>query len=297
MSGNFNVKSEYLLCESAFLMRSILIAFGRALYSQLHYRMLLLTLVPFVFAVVLWGVVLYFGLQPVIDAVQRLFMENEGFKIAGNLLAKVGLSSLKTLIVPLIVMWVLLPLMIVSALIFIALFAMPVIVKHVASRHYPALQERKGGSFWGSLWMGISSILLFVVLWIVTLPLSAIPPLAFLTQMVLWGWLTCRVFSYDALSDHASAQERKDILRLHRWPLLVIGAITGMFGVAPTVLWLGGALFPPLAGIAIWLHVLVFIFAGLWFQYYCLEALDKFRAADASAVLHPQAEQPFKDIN
>jgi hypothetical protein len=40
-------------------------------------------------------------------------------------------------------------------------------------------------------------------------------------------------------------------------------------------------LFPVLAGISIWLYVLVFVFGGLWFQYYCLEALARHRAAGA----------------
>ena len=35
--------------------------------------------------------------------------------------------------------------------------------------------------------------------------------------------------------------------------------------------------FPFLAAFAIWLYVLIFIFTGLWFQYYCLEALSRLR--------------------
>jgi hypothetical protein len=87
--------------------------------------------------------------------------------------------------------------------------------------------------------------------------------------------------AYDALAQHASADERQAILRLHRWPLLLIGAVTGAMGAAPTLLWLGGALsfvlFPLLAGISIWLYVLVFVFSGLWFQHYALEALAQLR--------------------
>jgi hypothetical protein len=35
---------------------------------------------------------------------------------------------------------------------------------------------------------------------------------------------------------------------------------------------------PVFAGLAIWLYVLVFIFTGLWFQYYCLAALHAHRS-------------------
>ena len=94
-------------------------------------------------------------------------------------------------------------------------------------------------------------------------------------------------------------QERKEILRIHHWPLLVIGVLTGAMGAAPTLLWLGGALsvifFPLLAAGAIWLYVLVFVFTGLWFQYYCLEALAKYRAAN-SAVAAAVAQEDVDDV-
>jgi hypothetical protein len=138
----------------------------------------------------------------------------------------------------------------------------------------------------------------FAVLWLLTLPLSIFPPLTFVIQPALWGWLTYRVMAYDALAEHASALECKEILRGHRWPLFVIGAITGAMGAAPTLLWLGGALsvifFPVLAAGAIWLYVLVFVFTGLWFQHYCLEALAGYRAIAAA---QPDSSARIKDIN
>jgi len=280
-------------------MRPILIAFGRALLSQLHIRMLMLTLLPFVLSLLIWGVILWLGLQPMIDAVQAYFVEHGGFRISGELLGWLGLGAFKMVIVPMLAMWVLLPLMILTALIFVGLCAMPIIVKHVAVRRYPQLEARKGGSLWGTLWISASSFVVFVVLWLVTIPLSAIPPLGFIIQPALWGWLTYRVIAYDALAEHADAQELRDLLRIHRWPLLIIGAITGAMGAAPTLLWLGGALFvvlfPVLAGVSIWLYVLVFIFTGLWFQHYCLEALARYRAAGLGGALHTQPQ--LKDIN
>jgi hypothetical protein len=54
----------------------------------------------------------------------------------------------------------------------------------------------------------------------------------------------------------------------------------------PGIVWIGGALisvvlFPLLAMISIWLYLAIFIFTGLWFQYYCLQALGDMRAAHA----------------
>lgn len=263
-------------------MRPVLTAFGRAVWSQLHFKMLLLSVLPFVLSIVVWGFGLWLYLQPMIDGLQNYFTENDGFRFSNDVLTWVGMGALKTVVVPLIAMWILLPLMILTALIFVGAMAMPVIAKHVGSRQYRELETRKGGTFIGSLWTSTSSFVVFLVLWIITLPLSLIPPLTFVIQPVLWGWLTYRVMAYDALADHADAAERKAILRTHRWQLLLIGAITGAMGAAPTLLWLGGALsvifFPLLAAGATWLYVLVFIFSGLWFQHYCMEALKRHRA-------------------
>jgi hypothetical protein len=282
-------------------MRLVLITFGRALLSQLHFRMLMLTLMPFLLSLALWGVVLWLGLQPMIDWIQNYFVANDGFAIAGNVLGWLGLDAIKTVIVPLIAMWMLLPLMILTALIFIGTWAMPAIAKHVSSRYYPELEKRRGGSIWGSLWISLFSFTTFLILWIITLPLSLIPPLGFFIQPALWGWLTYRVMAYDALAEHADQQERKDIVRAHRWSLLVIGAIAGTMGTAPTLLWLGGVLsvvfFPVLAGISIWLYVLVFIFSGLWFQHYCLAALKTYRQANLAISPVGMPEPPLKDIN
>lgn len=277
-------------------MRPVFIAFGRALLSQLHYRMLLLTILPFLLSVAIWGVALWLGLQPLIDWLQGYFLANDGFRISGDVLTMLGMGALKTVLVPLIAMWLLLPLMILTALLWIGVIAMPMIARHVGQRHFPALEARRGGSFWGSLWMSSSSFLIFMLLWLITLPLSLMPPLALIVLTLLWGWLTYRVMAYDALADYADADERRAILRTHRWPLLVIGAVSGAMGAAPTLLWLGGALsvifFPLLAAGSIWLYVLVFVFTGLWFQYYCLAALQKHRNAHSGAAPH----LPLKDI-
>ncbi|MGN6389421.1 MAG: EI24 domain-containing protein [Burkholderiaceae bacterium] len=262
-------------------MHMLAVTLGRAVLSQLHPRMLLLTLAPFAVSVLVWAVVLWFGLQPAIDWLQQLFAEHQWFRGAGVALAWIGLGALKAAVVPLAAMWLLLPLMIVTALLFVGMFAMPAIARHVARRYYPALEARRGGTFLGSVWTFASVFLVFIVLWIVTLPLALVPPFTFLVHPLLWGWLTYRVMVYDALAEHADAEERVAILKRHRLPLLLIGAATGALGAAPTLLWLGGALtvvlFPVIAAGSIWLYVLVFTLTGLWFEHYCLAALAALR--------------------
>jgi hypothetical protein len=273
------------------MLRPIAIAYGRALRSQFSSRMLLLSVVPLLLSLALWGSLLYAGMQPLYDWLQATFSEYGLFETSSSILATLGLGFLKTLVVPLVAMLALLPLMIITSLLFIGVGAMPAIARHVSRVQFPQLERKEGGSFLGSLGVNLSGIAVFALLWIVTLPLYALAPVALLVQAVLWGWLTARVMSYDALSIHASLEERRTIVATRRRQLLVIGIISGLLGALPGVAWIGGALlsvvlFPVLAVLSIWLYLIIFIFTGLWFQYYCLQALADLRAGEAPFVKH-----------
>jgi hypothetical protein len=265
------------------MMRPVAIAYGRALRSQFSSRMLLLSVVPLLLSLALWGSLLYAGMQPLLDWLNGVFLDNGLYGSSGSILAGLGLGFLKTVAVPLVAMLVLLPLMIVTSLLFIGVGAMPAIARHVSRVQFPQLERREGGSFMGSLGVNLSGILVFAVLWIVTLPLYALAPLALVVQAAIWGWLTARVMSYDALSIHASLEERQAIVKSRRRQLLAIGTISGLLGALPGIVWIGGALlsvvlFPVLAVLSIWLYLVIFIFTGLWFQYFCLQALADLRA-------------------
>lgn len=269
-------------------MRPVLTAYGRALRSQFTGKMLFLSLIPFLLSLLLWAGVLYAGLQPLIDLIGELFRTYGGYEASSSALAMTGMGALKMILVPLLAVLMLLPLMILTALVFMGVAAMPAIVKHVSQRQYPDLDMKRGGSFMGSLVTNLTGFLLFIPLWLLTLPLYLVAPLAILAQVALWGWLTARVMAYDALADHASAEEREHVLRAHKRPLMLIGMLSGAAGALPGIVWVGGTvisivLFPFLAAISVWLYVLIFVFTGLWFQYYCLQALEEHRAANAMA--------------
>jgi len=263
--------------------RPVLTAYGRALSSQLSPKMLFLSAIPFVLSLLLWSGVLYAGLQPLIDYIGTLFAAHDGYKLSNSVLGGIGMGFLKAIVVPMLAMLLLLPLMILTSLAFMGVAAMPAIGRHVGARQFPGLEKKQGGSFLGSVKTNLTGFLIFIPLWIATLPLFMLGPLAIAAQVLLWGWLTARVMSYDALAEHASADERAQLLRTHQRRLLVIGMVSGAAGALPGIAWIGGTvfsvvLFPFLAVISVWLYVLIFIFTGLWFQYYCLQALADLRA-------------------
>jgi len=273
-------------------MKGVLLAWRRALRSQFSGRMLLLSLVPLLLSLSLWGVAMWLGLQPLLDWLHGLFTDYGGFDASNSMLGMVGLGMLKVMVVPLLAIALLLPLMIASSLLFMGIVAMPAIERHVSVRHFPALDKKEGGSFVGSLAINVGSTAVFALLWLFTLPLYAIPPLAWLVQAGLWAWVTSRVMSYDALAAHASGAERQVLMRACRPALLTIGLVSGLAGALPGIAWMGGAvisvvLFPVLALVSLWLYIMLFLFAGLWFQYYCLQALVELRAQQLPA--HPGA--------
>jgi hypothetical protein len=127
---------------------------------------------------------------------------------------------------------------------------------------------------------------------VVSMPLWLIPPLVLVLPPLIWGWLTYRVMSFDALAEHASPEERATVLRTHRLPLLCIGVLCGYLGAAPSIVWASGLLFAAaffvLVPLAIWIYTLVFAFSALWFGHYCLDALAQLRAQRGAAAAPPE---------
>jgi len=269
-------------------MRAVLNAYGRAVLSQLHGKILLLSIAPFLLSAALWALLLWLGLQPMLDWMHGHFVDFELYRVTSNWLETLGLGGLRAVVVPLVALLLLLPLMIITALVFIGVAAMPFVVSHVGGRHFPQLEKKRGGSLLGSVGKALGAGLVFVVCWLCILPLYVFPPLAGLATVLLWGWLTSRVMSYDALADYASAEELETLQRERRWGLMMIGVVSGLAGSLPSLAWVGGAaaaiaFFPILLAASIWIYVLIFIFTGLWFEYYCLEALAQLRHAKFEA--------------
>nr|MBP8230576.1 EI24 domain-containing protein [Xylophilus sp.] len=134
---------------------------------------------------------------------------------------------------------------------------------------------------------------------VVSLPLWLVPPLILVLPPLIWGWLTYRVMSFDALAEHASVEERHLLVREHRAYLVGMGVLCGYLGAAPSIVWASGALFAAafviLVPIAIWIYALIFAFSSLWFSHYCLAALQLQREK-ADREQQATAMEPVADI-
>ena len=198
------------------------------------------------------------------------WLQGWGFGDAGGVLA------------PLLVVLAVAPVLVVVSLLLVALMMTPALVAVVADRRFATLERKKGGSFAAGILWSLGSTLLALVALVVSVPLWLVPPLVLILPPLIWGWLTYRVMVFDALADHATKEERQEILRRHRTSLLGIGIVTGYLGAAPSIVWASGIVFAAaffvLVPLAIWIYTLVFAFSSLWFAHYALAALERLRA-------------------
>jgi hypothetical protein len=267
-------------------MTQLLDSFWRAVAYCLHPRVIALSFLPLVIMVALSLGLGYFLWDPAVDWVFLRLESWDLLKTVWAWLQEVGAGNLKTVVAPLVVIFAVTPLVVVLSLLVVAVLMAPALVAMVAERRFPRLERKRGGSLLASVLWSLGSTLLALVALVVSIPLWLIPPLILVLPPLIWGWLTYRVMTFDALADHASREERRQLVRRHRGWLLLIGVATGYLGAAPSVVWASGALFAMafvlLIPIAIWIYTLVFAFSALWFSHYCLAALEQLRAEQAA---------------
>lgn len=261
-------------------------SFWRAAAYCLHPRVILLSLAPLLLMAGMALLLGYFFWEAAIDAVNATIASWDLMSTFVRWLEDVGLAGLSAALAPLVVVFVSTPVIVVVALLVVAAMMSPSIVRLVAQRRFPALERRHGGSFVGGAAGALGATVVALVALALSIPLWFIPPLVLIVPPLIWGWLTYRVLSYDVLADHATHDERMQLVQRHRGPLLAMGVLTGYLGAAPSLVWVSGAmvvvLAPVLLPLAIWIYTLVFAFSALWFTHFALAALQSLRAEQAA---------------
>lgn len=153
----------------------------------------------------------------------------------------------------------LLPLMLITAVLVTDIVAMPVIVPLVGERHFPQLELLKGGTVAGSVWNAASAITVFAALWLVTLPLWLTGIGALILPALLSAYFNRRMFCYDALAEHASADEYRAIVGQAGGRLYALGFALALLYYIPVF------------------NLAVPVLSGLAFTHLCLGELDRLR--------------------
>ncbi|EHR70307.1 Protein of unknown function (DUF540) [Burkholderiales bacterium JOSHI_001] len=277
-------------------MKPLLDAFWRAAAYCLHPQVIALSILPVLLSSALVVSLGYFFWDGAVQAVRSTL---ESFSLVDAALRwaeDMAGMKLRVALAPMLLLAVALPLMVILTVLLVAALATPAVVRLVAVRRFASLERKRGGGLVGSVFRSAAYTLAAVVALVVTMPLWLIPPLVLVLPPLIWGWLTTQVFSYDTLSEHASKDERRQLLREHRWPLLAIGVVAGYLGAAPSLLLFASVatlIFSPLlAPLLMWLYTLVFIFCAAWFAHYGLAALDRLRRTASEVVPAAPASPP-----
>lgn len=140
-----------------------------------------------------------------------------------------------------------------------AILVMPLLLNHLASEDYADLSRQGSDSVIGATWNSLWAALLFILGWLLTLPLWLIPGMGLVLPLFWMAWLNRRTFAYDALSMHATGDEWRELRRRHSGGLLMLGALMALLTHVPFL----GLFAPSLTALA--------------YCHYALEALRRLR--------------------
>lgn len=239
-------------------MNSIPNSLAYALASILHPRMIWLMIWPLVIALGLWGTLaIVFWAQLALALAEWM---QSGLAHA-PLIGSWDFTTATLFLAKVLILVMLVPLIQLTALLILSVFGMPSMVEHVASRSFPRLERRKGGSLAGSVWNSSVGLAGLVGLGIASIPLWVFPPLWPLIPVAILAWVNQRVLRYDALAEHAAADEMRRLFSARWGGLYVMGLVLALLAYIPIL----GFFAPVLLGVS--------------FIHYLLGALEEQRGA------------------
>lgn len=211
----------------------VLLALQRALASQMHPKMLLAILLPFFVAFVGAALLLWFFWAPLTNWLDTSVLEGSYVDTVDAWLVKLGLFSLKLYLVPLLAILILLPMAGILGLVVAAVFVMPLVLRHLESREYAGL-ERRGSlvatyGWWNAIWV----MAVFIVGWLVTLPLWLIPFMPLVLPVFWWAFAFSKMLRVDALLEHADAGERRYLWKRYNRQYWTLGLLLALFNLFP----------------------------------------------------------------
>lgn len=124
------------------------------------------------------------------------------------------------------------PLVMMTALLITAFFAMPALIRMVAEHDYPTLKRESGGSVTGNVLNAALAVGVFIAIWVFTLPLWLIG-IGVLAPFIATTYLNQRMFRYDALAEHASHEEMQSLFSKYQSSWWGLGLLTGLLHFVP----------------------------------------------------------------
>jgi hypothetical protein len=222
--------------KGVFVINTIANLFS-ALVDSFRPRMLALTLISVVVALVFWFVVTWLFIEPLVNFAVWLLLQL-GLDVSSELTTTYTglLGWLKFIFVPMIVFGLLWPLVATSAVLLAGLYVTPPVVNFLAEKEFQGIEKKGDTGIFMSLWVTVKSIFIFLIGWIVTLPLWLIPGMALVMPILLTAYLLMTVMRFDSLASYATKIEIKEIERREGSSSWLIALICAFLSFVPPVL-------------------------------------------------------------
>ena len=231
-----------------------------------HPRMLWLMIWPMLVALAVWGGAALFLWGKLAVRIAEWLRQGLDYALSW---AHVDLGAAALVAANVLLFLAFVPLVYLTALFILSLFGMQKMVDYVAERAYPALERRKGGGIAGTGWNSLVAFLGLIFFFLLSAPFWLLPPLWPIIPLVILAWVNQRLLRYDAVAEHADAQEMRELFRDRRGGLYVLGLLLGLAAYVPLV-----GFFAP-------------VVFGLAFIHYLLAALEQRRGISAAYQTHP----------
>ncbi len=196
-----------------------------------------------------WSLVAWFTWLPLAQWIAALLPDWQWLEWLGPWLAHVAVFFLFA------------PLIYFTTLLLVAMFALPRMMAIIAARDYPDVSRHgsAGAAFWGSLGNTLAAGAIFIVGWLVTLPLLLVPGGLLVLPLFWAAWLNQRAFRFDALAEHAQPRERKAVVGRSRGNLYLGGLLGALLSYVPV------------------LHLVALPWTAILFVHLCLGELRELR--------------------
>lgn len=225
----------------------MLSVFAKSLKDLFDLKILFTSLVPITGAAFIWGVVFYVFSSQIDSALGSLlayipFLDNEWVRSTVEIVGGVFIYY---------------ELLIITAVMIVGLIADKV-VDRVNAKSYQL--EKKGfGTLAGSMITSLKSNLLFILLFMLFLPLLFVPAINIIVHLFLWMILIKTPLFYDSIAMYATREEYKALKKSNRMSIFIIALCSASLFLIPVI------------------GVFIYVLQLLFFTHFNLQRLAKMR--------------------
>lgn len=256
MFANFNIKyplyrdfkcAWYTPVELQFNKTNMLPVFAKSLKDFFDLKILFISVLPITGAALVWGLVFYVFSTQIDNALSSLlgyipFLDNAWVRGTVELVGGVFIYY---------------ELLIITAIMIVGIIA-DWVVDRVNSKSYQ-LDKRGFGSLAGSMLISLKSNLLFMLLFVLFLPLIFIPLINIIVHLYLWMVLIRTPLFYDSIAMYATQAEYMKLKKSNRFSTWIIALSAASLFLIPLV------------------GVFIYVLQLLFFTHYNLQRLASLR--------------------